>query len=96
MTPNPYKLPDECATWHPTTRQPMTLKRGRMGQTLEAWDYDVERFNNLFGGVSALQQQIMLMGSVFGWGSVVEKRDLGGWETGYDGKLIDYTQPDHD
>lgn len=58
-------LPKFCAAYHPSTNEPVLLKRGEMGYwRLEGCS--VEQFNEK-RGITPEQREAMLTGSAFGW-----------------------------
>lgn len=65
---NLQKLPEVCAVYHPTTNEPVLVRRGEPGyyEVLQTPGFSVEKFNYA-NGVSSPQQSAMLHGCMFGW-----------------------------
>lgn len=65
---NSDKLPSMCATYHPTTKEPILIFRGESGFTplKEPNDFNVEDFNKS-ENITGNQVRAMLHGSMFGW-----------------------------
>jgi hypothetical protein len=63
MTDLDNKLPEICASFHPTTGKPILIKRGERGYW-PTWDaFDVDGFNE-HRGVTAAQREAMEIGSM--------------------------------
>lgn len=66
---NLAKLPEFCYAYHPTTQEPIIIKRGEDGyyppKSPDVW---VEEINGILG-VTEEQEEAMLAGSLFGWGA---------------------------
>lgn len=60
------KLPRVCGARHPTTNEPILIKRGINGCFKMKDGFDPEFFNKKFS-ITEAQVEAMLIGSAFGW-----------------------------
>jgi hypothetical protein len=70
-------LPSMCATYHPTSKEPILVFRGESGYTplKDPDSFNVEEFNKS-ENISENQVKAMLHGSMFGWNTLSKQQSL--------------------